>query len=174
MFIQIITTQTDTTTDTTTDTATATTTGIPAVIIGSMTLPIEKGLHTGTEQRASASILLSLPGQEPARAETVQQEGSRQSHPRQELARTEAVQQAGSQQSHPHQELVLQRAVIRTAVFSVRTWAPGEPPVCNGKAPSHPGVESKDKWGGLPLREIILSKGSAMEALNAGQANAGA
>ena len=150
MFIQII----ITTADTTTTMTTTTMTGIPAIMIGSMTLPIEKGSHTGTEQRASALILHSHPGQEPAR--------------------TEAVQQAGSQQSHPHQELVLQRAVIRTAVFSVRTWAPGKPPACNGKAPSHPGVESKDKWGGLPLREIILSKGSAMEALNAGQANAGA
>jgi hypothetical protein len=40
MFIQIIITTADTTT---------TMTGIPAIMIGSMTLPIEKGSHTGTE-----------------------------------------------------------------------------------------------------------------------------
>ena len=208
-FIQII-----ITTDTTTTMTTTTTTIIPAIMIGSMTLHIEKGLHTETEQQASASTLHSHPGQELARAETVQQvgsqgshphqelvraetvqqAGSRESHPHQELARTEAVQQAGSQQSHqrqelartaaaqqagsqqshPHQELVLQHAVTLTAVSNARTRAPGKAPECNGKAPSHPVVESKDKWEGLPLREIIRSRGSAMGALNAGQANAGA
>lgn len=84
---------------------TATMTGIPAIMIGSMTLPIEKGLHTGTEQRASASTLHSHPGQEPAAAETVQQAGSRDYHPEQELAQAETVQQAVSRQSHPHREL---------------------------------------------------------------------
>jgi len=150
---------------------TTVTAGIPAIVIGGMTLTIEVGWHTETAQPDSASDHQYHPFQEQAvqrevtRTETLNGKTSALFQGPADNGKTSAQFQTPADNGK-----VLARS--RDQVSNGKTLAPLQDPEDSNKVLSRPAVESQAKTEG-PLRlEIILSLESAMEISNARQANA--